>query len=115
MGEQFQKAREGEPLKIPASTYNAFIDAAVAHRSSFGTSGSPSGAKQAKQKSADIVLVQNVSGTSLNQYAAVTFTDPVVLPDDNEDEFKKRVVLKVNVPFGTERGNWFVLQEPLPD
>ena len=33
-GDALRKVRTGEPLRIPAAAYNAFVDAAIANRAS---------------------------------------------------------------------------------
>ena len=59
MGDNFKKVRPGEPLKIPAETFNTFIDAAQyvrAHRHDRG------GGAQAELRRQTVVPVRNDSG-----------------------------------------------------
>jgi hypothetical protein len=105
-----RKVKAGDDLKIPAATYNAFIDAAVSSRSS-NHRGEKSTPLQAY--AADVVLVKNVTGEPLDRYAAVRIDRPLILPTEDEDEFKNRLAFKVTTPTGEEPGRWVVLLEPL--
>lgn len=105
------KVKDGQPLKIPADTYNAFVDAAIYTRAQTNPTRQKS---RELPYAGDVILVKNVSGDSLDRFQAVAIGDPVILPDDNEDEFKNRIALQVSKPDGSEDDRWCVLLEGLP-
>jgi hypothetical protein len=100
------KVSKGDPITIPASTWNAFVDAAVAHRQS---SPGARGVKGAKQLHPDHCLVQNISGELLERHRAVAIRAAVIEPTDDADEFARRIVLTCDVPATDDKGRWGVL------
>jgi hypothetical protein len=111
MADVLKKVQRGEPLIIPANTYNAFIDAAQDYqrrklsRQSTGLS-SP--------RDADVVLVKNNSGADRARFEILGIDVPVIDPAANEDEFKNRVALAGVTPVeNTHEGKFVVLAEPI--
>ncbi|QDU71032.1 hypothetical protein [Mucisphaera calidilacus] len=105
-----KKVQTGDPLAIPARTYNAFIDAAV--RSSFDSgvtrSQAVAGAKTAT------ILVRNDSGYAMPRYAVVGLEGPLITPDDNLAEFGRQAAMSVVLPDEqSHRVRFVVLAEPL--
>src|SRR5687767_6404179 len=80
----------GDPLKVEASTFNAFVDAAVfareqRHKNKFAP-------RETAQSG--IVLVQNRSGENVPQYGVLGIDEPLILPAQNGSEFLSRVMFK---------------------
>ena len=110
MAEQFQRATAGEPLQVPAETYNAMLDAALSHRNSgrAGASGRIPG-----RTYDPLITVVNSSGVHLDWFAAVAIDAPVTLPVEDEMAFKVRVAARVIKPTATSKGRWVLLAQPL--
>jgi len=117
MADPMKKVRSGEKLRIPASAYNAFVDAArwVQKHSA----GELTGATPA-HRSAGIVLAKNQTGEDRRRFDVLGIDEPVILPDGNLDEFKNKVALAGVVPAVDDAnprhdhtGKFMILQEPL--
>jgi len=108
-----QKVKPGDPLVIPAGTFNTFIDAARDFRAR------QQGRTQTAQpgfRFSGIILVKNTSGTDQDRFAVLGIDSPVITPTDNEDEFKNRLALRGVVPDQAEHvGRFVILAEPLAD
>lgn len=113
MGEPLNPVQPGDPLQIPASTHNAFVEAARDHRAR--RTGMAGGVLEERQApSAAIVLVKNASGAAHSRFAVLGIDVPIILPAANEAEFENRVALSCVKPTaGTHEGRFVVLQEPL--
>ncbi len=111
MSDGLKKVQSGQPLVIPASAYNAFIDAALDFRqrtAHLGRESQPSFAQ------ASIVLVRNDSGSNQNRMAVLGVDTPIIDPSANEEEFKNRVALSCVAPAAdTHEGKFVVLAEPI--
>ena len=109
-GDALKKVRTGDRLRIPARTYNAFIDTAQAHRQREQDQH-----RQARghHQSADVVLVRNQSGEDLERFDILGLDDPIVLPDDHDRQFFNRVSFIGVEPTQEHRGRFAVLLEPL--
>ncbi|NLX59345.1 MAG: hypothetical protein GXY74_09695 [Phycisphaerae bacterium] len=111
MSDALKKVQSGQPLVIPASAYNAFIDAAVDFRqrtAHLGQSAQPS------SQQASIVLVRNDSGSNQNRLAVLGIDTPIIDPATNLNEFKNRVTLSCVTPaVDTHEGKFVVLAEPI--
>lgn len=83
MGDAFRKVRSGQPLRLPAAAYNAFVDAAVTLRSRERNAGAGP-ALEAPQRG--IVLVRNDSEEDLAAYHALAITGVLVEPDSEDQE-----------------------------
>jgi hypothetical protein len=105
-----KKPIKGQPVEFYASTFGAMIDAAVANRE--GGSTAPA-ARQTIPQNSTIITVQNTTGDDLDRFAAVKLDAPVILPDDNEGEFTRRIAFKVVTPDDASAGLWAVIQQPL--
>ena len=111
MSDSLKKVQSGQPLVIPASAYNAFIDAALDFRqrtAHLGQGAQPSFAQ------ASIVLVRNDSGSNQSRMSVLGVDAPIIDPSANEDEFKNRVALSCVTPAAdTHEGKFVVLAEPI--
>jgi len=113
MGDAMKKVKSGDPLVIPAPTYNAFVDAAVDHKGRQQASGQ---AERQAFRQSGIVLVKNASGADRQRFDVLGIDAPVITPTDNEDAFKNKVVLSGTTPSESDHlGRFVVLLEPLAD
>jgi hypothetical protein len=112
VGDAFKKVQPGQRLEIPAAAYNAFLDAARAAREhkQFGA--------EASQffRQSGIVKVRNASGADQGRFAILGLTEPIILPADNPNEFKRQVTFEGTVPVqNVHKGKFAVLLEPVAD
>jgi len=108
-----KKVKSGDPLVIPAPTYNAFVDSAVDHKA---RQQSSSQADRQAFRQSGIVLVKNASGADRQRFDVLGVDAPVITPTDNEDAFKNKVVLSGSTPAeGDHSGRFGILLEPLAD
>ena len=114
MGDTLRKVQVGEPLAIPASTFNSFIDAArdFRARQQSATSDSLQSFRQT-----GIVPVKNGSGEDRERFDVLGISGPLFTPTDNADEFKNRIALNGVLPdIDAHLGKFAILLEPLtPD
>jgi hypothetical protein len=105
-----KKVRPGDPLVIPATTFNAFVDAArdIADRRNSAQLDPGRDYRQA-----DIVLIRNDSGADRARCEVLGIAGPIVKPGDNTDVFKERVALKGVSPGAEHVGRFAILLEPL--
>lgn len=111
MGDGFRKVRTGEPLRVPARAYNAFVDAALAHRRESQRIG-----REPERALGDrgVALVRNESGGAIDRFGALGVAGPLVDPGDNEREFAERVALRGVTPgVASHRGRFVLTLEPL--
>jgi len=106
-----RKVRSGDPMRIPAETYNAFIDAANDTRRAGGTStGRISGSPQ----SPNVIRIRNDTGEARSRYDVVAIGDPIITASQNENHFAEVVAMKGTTPtIPGDRGQWVILLEPL--
>lgn len=92
MGDAFRKVRAGQPLTIPATAYNAFVDAAVDQRSRERDSRGGAGTDLMPR---GVVLVRNDSAETIEPYHALAITGVLIVPDadDQERTFQSRTPL----------------------
>ena len=110
MGDVFRKVKSGDPLRIPAETFNAFVDAAQDFRNRQNAQGvETKGSAQGNT----VVLVKNASGSDQERFAVLGVAAPVISPSANLPEFKNRVVLSCVTPSDDHRGRFVVLAEPI--
>ena len=89
-----RKVQPGEPLKIPAAAYNAFVDAANSTKAAMLRNGQDAG-----NLGAGTVLVRNATGADLGRFSIVGIDGPVISPTDNLTEFQNRIVLSGVEPY----------------
>ena len=95
MVESLRKVRPGDPLAIPAATFNAFVDAAQDYRN-----------RQHRQErpippagdGSGTIRVKNASGADRDRFAVLGLDVPVFTPTDNLEGFKNEPVLAGVVP-----------------
>ena len=110
-GDDLKKVQRGQALRIPASAYNAFIDAAADYRNR--TLGIEGQYKQHDTRTG-VILIRNDSGSTQEQFAVLGIDDIVISPDDNEREFRNRIVLAGVTPVEDDhKGRFVILAEPI--
>ncbi|MDX2198606.1 MAG: hypothetical protein SF069_06500 [Phycisphaerae bacterium] len=109
MPSPLQKVKRGDPLVIPAGTFNTMIDAA---RDFEQRQRSTQRTTQRDQLDAGIVLLRNQSGADRGRFDVLGISGPIIAPVANADEFKQRVALKGVLPAATHRGKFAILLEP---
>lgn len=118
MGDTLKKVRTGDPLAIPAATFNTFIDAAQDYQDRQHDS------KQnplRNHRQNNIVSVRNDSLGDRNRFEVLGIYGVVISPTDNLDEFSNRVVLKgirpqippVGGSLSDSYGRFVILLEPV--
>jgi len=110
-GRQFQKVRPGEPLRIPADAYNAFVDAARGHQ---GRQADLAATPGRTVRRTDILPVRNSSGGNVDRFAILGIDSVLITPTDNLDEFKNRPALDGITPdIDVHAGRFVVTIEPI--
>lgn len=110
-GDHFKKVQAGQPLRIGAQTFNTLLDVARDWQSR-RQSLSSEPARDVRQSG--VVLVRNDSGEDRQRFEVLAIDGPLISPEDNAEEFKRRVVLKGAVPSLHEyAGRIVVLLEPI--
>lgn len=112
MASTLQKVKRGDPLVIPAGTFNTFVDAA---RDFQQRQRSAERRTQRDQLDTGIVLIRNESGAERGRFDVLGISGPIIEPVDNAEEFKQRVALKGVVPSSPHAGKFAILLEPATD
>lgn len=108
MADPLSKVSPGDPPRIPAKAYNAFVDAArFVQNQQVSTSGdsivSPLNGS---------ILIKNLSGQDRARFDVLTIGQPVFGPADNLNEFKGIPALTGLMPAAAMRGRFAILLEP---
>lgn len=107
-----QKVKPGDPLRIPAETWNTFIDVADTWgRQRHQVRRTP----QYDGPQTGIVLVRNVSGAARPRFGVLGIDGPLLDPEDNLAGFQERATVRGVVPTANHAGRFVVLLEPLAD
>jgi len=109
MSSTLRKVRSGDPLVIPAATFNAFVDVARDYQER-QRSATRDGLPDWRQTG--IVLVRNDSGADRQRFDVLGVAGTVIKPTDNADAFKERVALKGVTPTAAHAGRFVILLEP---
>jgi len=106
------KVHRGQPLRIAAETFNAFVDAAQANRDRQSL-------QAARTSGVDVpagsVLVRNMSGADQVRFAILAIDGIVIAPTDNELEFQNRPAFDVTAPAADDTSRIVILAEPVSD
>ncbi len=112
MGEPLKKVKSGDPLRIPAETFNSFVDAARHHRdnqrsvSADMTDGSPGDSGRTKLK--------NQSGADRRRFEVLQLGNPLFGPDDNFLEYINHTSFAGLAIAEDGEDRVAILQEPAP-
>ena len=111
MADVLKKVKSGDPLKIPAQTFNTFIEVAQDYQARrFNTGQFP----QRDFSQSGIVLVKNSTIYDCDRFGVLGINGPVFSPTDNLEGFKNKVVLTGSAPSeGSNFGNFVITQEPI--
>ena len=116
MGDKLRKVRRGEPLRIPAATFNCMIDAAGDFADRMHRMGAGAAIRACGVDTGEI-LVRNDSGADVEGFAILGVDSIVISPTDSLDEFKNRPILSVITPAVPDHaepfGKFVILAEPL--
>lgn len=109
---ELRKVHSGEPLVIPAATFNTFVDTAqdyLSRRSNVSQTPKPLG------QQAGIILLKNASGSDLPRFSTLALYGPLIYPESNKDAFASRLgMCGLIADVATPPGCLAVLQEPIP-
>lgn len=112
-GDPLKHVRAGEQFDPPAEAWNAFADAAVAHRSrahDLGQDATPSAAR------ASIILVKNDSGGDVDRWGILGVESVLITPTESELGFQNDLALVGDTPTTADHtGKFVILAEPIPD
>lgn len=111
MSDKFATVRPGQRFRPSAATWNALIEAAKDREQKRFKFGGDVAEGIAWGQEA---IVKNVSGQTLDRFAVVGLGDALIKPADAEAEFLSRPMFAVGPPAEDARGQWGILQEPLP-
>lgn len=122
MNDILQKVKPGDSLRIPARTYNAFVDAAIDYqRRTQARHQTPANRTMTGNSGAalrnGVVLVRNDSDIPCDRFHVLGLGDPIILATDNEAAFLDRIAFAGVVPTLTDHAQtsrYAVLLEPLP-
>ena len=111
MADTLKKVKPGDPLAIPAATFNTFVDAAQDFRNRQHRQERPLPPASA---GSGTIRVKNASGADRDRFAVLGIDVPVFTPTDNLEGFKNEPVLAGVVPTTANHlGRFVVLAEPL--
>jgi hypothetical protein len=115
MAATLKYVQRGQKFHPPADDWNAFCDAARAHRAGMTDIGS--GFSPRSSQGAAAVRVRNDAAADLDQFAPVILDDILISFADNEDEFRHRPpVFSAVAPTALNLGKPLaILQQPLAD
>jgi hypothetical protein len=111
MGDAMKKVKPGDPLVIPAATFNTFIDSArdfLARQHQQAQAGTPSGRHNC------IVLVRNDSGSDRERFDVLGISGPVFDPASDAEAFKNYPAMTGVTPAEDDhQGKFVILLEPV--
>lgn len=112
MGDAFQKVQSGDPLRIPAVTYNTLIDTARDYLARRQNTSAPGGRTVPL---GNLVTIRNDSGQDAARFDILGIDDVVFDPDTAPQAFQNGVVFSGNVPDSESHslGRFVILAEPV--
>ena len=112
MTDALRKVRAGDRFRASAGAWNAFIDAAKAHRARQADQGQ---AARPQQPGGNVIVpARNVSGSDQNRFAVLGIDGPVFTPDQDVAAFTRQVSLDLDTPDeDLHVGRFAVLAEPI--
>lgn len=109
-GDPFKKVSAGQPLKIPAQTFNTFLDAARDFKERQRSTTAP---ELAESPPYIPVKIKNNSGADRDRFDVLGLGPPLFDPTDNIDEFKNHFVFSGVEP-SCHHGRFVVLTRSIP-
>lgn len=114
MGDDLRKVKPGDPIDIPADTFNTFIDVArdfKSRRHDAAQAGHVPG-----QPPGVILTVRNDSGADADRFEVLGLDEPVFPPEDKNADFSRGVVMSCVTPADPDHlGAFVILLEPIAD
>lgn len=111
MGDSLKKVQTGDPLRIPAETFNTFIDAARDFKAR-RQSAVRDPAFDFRQTG--IIPVKNASGEDRERFDVLGIERPIFTPAENLQSFQNQVAVVGVTPSEDEHiGRFVILLEPL--
>jgi len=111
MGDAMKKVKPGDPLTIPAATFNTFVDSArdyLQRRHGQGQQATPSGRHNCT------IPIRNDSGADRERYEVLGIDSPIFDPASDEEAFKNTPALSAVTPAEDDHaGKFVVLLEPV--
>ena len=106
MGDAFKKVQSGDALRIPAETFNTFIDAARDFKARRQSSSRTPGFDF---QQTGIVSVKNASGGDRERFEVLGIDRPIFTPADNLLSFQNQIAFVGVTPTKktTSDGLWF--------
>ncbi|MDL5055722.1 hypothetical protein QQ056_19520 [Oscillatoria laete-virens NRMC-F 0139] len=105
-----RKVSPGQPLRIPATTFNTLVDAAEDFKSRSHNRSSQATPTDTKN---GLITIRNMSGFDCNRFDVLVLTSIVIGPGDNADEFFSRFAVDAELPIAGDQPWLVVLQEPI--
>ncbi len=110
MGAPLQKVRPGDPLVIPAATYNALIDTTIEWRlAQMRTQRDP----LQRFAQTGVILARNRSGADRERFDVLGIDQPIIAPEDDEVGFKSRIAVDGVIPGPAHAARFVILLAPL--
>jgi hypothetical protein len=110
VGDSMKKVKSGDPLAIPAATFNTIVDAAqdfLRRQRSIGRTPT------ADRPPFETVLLKNASGADRGRFDVLGIDGPVFTPTDSLEAFTNGIALTGVTPTASHAGNFAVLVEPI--
>jgi hypothetical protein len=106
-----RKVKPGELLTIPASAYNAFVDAALDYQ---GRMLNLEKTGMAAGQNGNLIVVKNNSGADRDRFQILGIDSVVISPTDNLQQFQNRpAIVGVTPNVNDHRGKFMILAEPI--
>ena len=112
MGDTLKKVQPGDPLRIPAATFNTLIDVARDHLANRQNATRQPG--MVLPPPGVILTIRNDSGSDRGRFEVLGLDEPVFPPEDNTADFSHGPVMSCIYPADPDHlGAFVVLLEPI--
>ena len=112
MGDSLKKVQPGDKLRIPASTFNTFIDVARDHLAN--RHNAKRRPEMPVQPPGVILTIRNDSGSDRGRFEILGLDEPVFPPEDNTADFSRGPIMSGVYPVDPDhRGAFVVTLEPI--
>jgi len=112
MGDSLKKVQPGDPLRIPAATFNTLIDVARDHLANRQNATRQPG--MALPPPGVILAIRNDSGSDRDRFEVLGLDEPVFPPEDNTADMSRGPVMSCVYPVDPDHlGAFVVLLEPI--
>lgn len=106
-----QKVNPGQKFKMPAEAYNAFVDAAQAHKRNLNQS-----VNMKSPNTRDVITIKNMTGETLDRFNVVGIGEPIYDPETQPIDFSEDIIFEGETPDIEEHvGKWAVLLDGCTD